>query len=99
MKKYLVLLIFTISFMLVNLSPVYAQNNPRNIHEVKSGDYLWKIAQTYQTTVQDLKQINGLQTDLLLVGQKLRVPINYEVAPRDTLWKLSQNFYLYRIIN
>ena len=92
MKKYLALLIFTISLMLIYLSPVYAQNNPRNIYEIKSGDYLWKIAQTYKTTVQDLKQINGLQTDLLLVGQKLRVPIDYEVVRGDTLWKLSQTF-------
>lgn len=92
MKKYLVLLIFTIPIMFINLFPVYAQNNPRNIYEVKPGDYLWKLAQTYETTVQDLKQINGLQTDLLIIGQKLRVPIDYEVVPGDTLWKISQNF-------
>ncbi len=42
--------------------------------------------------MEDLKQINGLQTDLLLVGQKLRVPIDYEVVPGDTLWELSQTF-------
>ncbi|TYR74375.1 LysM peptidoglycan-binding domain-containing protein [Rossellomorea vietnamensis] len=91
MKK-IVLLIFTVSFLLINLSPVQAQNNPRNIYEVKPGDYLWKIAQTYNMTVQDLKQINGLQTDLLLIGQKLRVSIDYKVVPGDTLWKLSQTF-------
>jgi LysM repeat protein len=37
--------------------------------------------------------INGLQKpDLLLVGQKLRVPFMYEVVAGDTLWKLSQAF-------
>jgi LysM repeat protein len=59
---------------------------------VISGDYLWKIANTYGTSVEDLKLINGLQSDLILVGQKLRVPIMYEIVPGDTLWKLSQAF-------
>ena len=76
----------------MNISPAHAANNPRNIYEVKSGDYLWKIANTYGTSIEDLKLINGLQSDLLLVGQKIRVPIMYEVIPGDTLWKLSQTF-------
>ena len=37
MKKYLVLSILTISFMLTCLSPVHAQNNPRNTYDVKPG--------------------------------------------------------------
>jgi len=78
--------------MVMNVSPAYAKNNPRNIYDVKSGDSLWKIANTYRTTVDDLKRINGLQSELLIVGQKLRVPIQYEVAPGDTIWKLSQAF-------
>jgi LysM repeat protein len=92
MKKHLAVLTFIVSFALINLSPAHAQIDPRNIYEVKPGDYLWKIAATYETTIADLKQINGLQSDLLLVGQKLKVPIHYEVAPGDTLWKLSQRF-------
>jgi LysM repeat protein len=92
MKKQFVLLFSLILLILMNLSTAYAANNPRNIYEVNSGDYLWKIANTYGTSVEDLKLINGLQSDLLLVGQKLRVPIMYAVVPRDTLWKLSQAF-------
>ncbi|WP_394172554.1 peptidoglycan recognition protein family protein [Guptibacillus hwajinpoensis] len=92
MKKYVVFLLLFIFFIQMNLSPVHATNNPRNIYEVKSGDYLWKISQIYGTTVKDLKLINGLQSDLIFVGQKLRVPIMYEVVSGDTLWKLSQAF-------
>jgi LysM repeat protein len=92
MKKQVVLLCSLLLFMLLNVSPAYAQNNPRNMYDVKAGDSLWKIAKTYGTTVEDLKQINGLQSDLLIVGQKLRVPIMYEVIPGDTLWKLSKAF-------
>jgi LysM repeat protein len=92
MKKQFVLPFSLIFLLLMNTSPAYAVNNPRNIYEVRSGDYLWKIATTYGTSVEDLKLINGLQSDLLIVGQKLRVPIMYEVVSGDTLWKLSQAF-------
>ncbi|MFP5114018.1 LysM peptidoglycan-binding domain-containing protein [Bacillaceae bacterium C204] len=92
MKKLCVFLFSLFFLMQINLSPALAVNNPRNLYEVKSGDYLWKIATVYGTTAADLKLINGLQSDLILVGQKLRVPIMYEVVPGDTLWKLSQSF-------
>ncbi|MEH7333011.1 LysM peptidoglycan-binding domain-containing protein [Neobacillus drentensis] len=92
MKKQFVILFALILGMQMHLSPAHAANNPRNTYEVKSGDYLWKIANTYGTSVEDLKLINGLQSDVLLVGQKLRIPIMYEVAPGDNLWKLSQAF-------
>ena len=92
MKKPFVLLFSLILFMLMNISSAHAVNNPRNIYDVKPGDSLWKISSTYLTSVEDLKLINGLQSDLVLVGQKLRVPIMYEVVPGDTLWKLSQSF-------
>ncbi|MEI2358109.1 LysM peptidoglycan-binding domain-containing protein [Mesobacillus zeae] len=36
--------------------------------------------------------MNGLQSDTLYVGRKIRVPIMYQVVPGDTLWKLSQSF-------
>lgn len=92
MKKLPVLLVSLFFLLQINLSSALAANNPRNLYEVKSGDYLWKIAKTYGTTASDLKLINGLQSDLILVGQKLRVPIMYEVVAGDTLWKLSQAF-------
>jgi len=91
-KKVIGLVGFTLT-MFLHISSALAVNNPRNTYEVKSGDYLSKIAKTYGTTSNDLKLMNGLQNpDLLLVGQKLRVPITYEVAAGDTLWKLSQSF-------
>jgi LysM repeat protein len=82
-----------IAMIFLTVSPTLAANNPRNTYVVKSGDTLWKIANTYKTTATDLKLINGLQQpDALVVGQKLRVPIMYQVARGDTLWKLGQSF-------
>jgi LysM repeat protein len=40
---------------------------------VKSGDYLGKIAKQVGTTVNELKSLNGLQSDMIYVGQKLKV--------------------------
>ncbi|MDP4087525.1 MAG: LysM peptidoglycan-binding domain-containing protein [Bacillota bacterium] len=92
MNKKVVLSLSLILLMFINISPVNAANNPRNTYDVKSGDTLWKIASTYGTTLKDLELRNGLQSDLLLVGQKLRTPIMYEVVAGDILWKLSQVF-------
>lgn len=43
-------------------------------YTVKSGDSLWKIASTYGTSVNALKQANGLTSDLLSIGQILVIP-------------------------
>ena len=40
---------------------------------IRSGDTLGKIAMQYQTTVQNLKALNNLTSDMIYVGQKLKV--------------------------
>lgn len=40
---------------------------------VKRGDSLWKLARRYDTTVADLKALNNLDTDLIIVGQLLKI--------------------------
>lgn len=42
-----------------------------DIHIVRSGESLWSIARKYDTTVKELKRLNGLHSDLLRAGQKL----------------------------
>lgn len=42
-------------------------------HKVKSGDTLWGLAQTYGTSVQKIKQLNGLSSDIIYIGQTLKV--------------------------
>lgn len=44
------------------------------IYVVKSGDTLSKIASQYRTTVAAIKAANGLQTDRIKVGDKLKIP-------------------------
>ena len=66
---------------------------------VKAGDSLWLIAQRFGTTVEAVKRLNGFTTDLLNIGQVLKIPasqsgsyIEYTVRPGDTLWLLSRRY-------
>lgn len=52
-----------------------------NVYVVKSGDTLSRIATANKTTVKDLKSINGLTTDRINVGQKLKLPPPPAPAP------------------
>ena len=42
-------------------------------YTVKSGDSLWKIASANATTVTQLKALNNLSSDIIYVGQKLKL--------------------------
>lgn len=50
-----------------------ASTSSTKIHKVVSGDSLWKLAQTNKVSVQQIKSWNHLSSDLILVGQYLRV--------------------------
>lgn len=48
--------------------------NDSSVYQVKSGDMLGKIARKFKTTVDRLRQVNGLTSDRIRVGQKLKLP-------------------------
>lgn len=68
---------------------------------VKSGDSLWSIASKNNTTVDKLKDINKLNSNLLSIGQKLLIPKSsntsnetnkkYTVKSGDTLYKIAMD--------
>ncbi|MCM1027749.1 MAG: LysM peptidoglycan-binding domain-containing protein [Roseburia sp.] len=68
---------------------------------VRSGDTLWLLAQRYHTTVDAIKSLNGLTSNVLNIGQILRIPssgtasspyFEYTVRSGDTLWLLSRRY-------
>ena len=50
-----------------------APKNNTYTYTVQSGDSLWAIAQKFNTSVDHLKQLNGLTSNLIYVGQTLKV--------------------------
>jgi peptidoglycan endopeptidase LytE len=43
-------------------------------YKVKSGDSLSTIAAKFHTTVSKIKKANGLRSDLIRIGQVLKIP-------------------------
>ena len=55
-----------------------------NTYLVKTGDTLLKIAQANGTTVKDIKSLNGLTTDRIKVGDKLKLPVKSSPATSNS---------------
>ncbi|MEQ8235454.1 MAG: NlpC/P60 family protein [Syntrophomonadaceae bacterium] len=55
------------------------------IHTVKSGDTLWDIALAYNSTVEDLRDLNQLSSDALSLGQTLLVKGPAQGSPKAAL--------------
>ena len=47
---------------------------PQRKYKVKSGDSLIRIANKYHTTVAKIKKANGLRSDMIRIGQVLKIP-------------------------
>ena len=56
--------------------PLYSnkQNEETNVYVVKSGDSLWSIARMFNSTVDEIKSLNSLKSNVLRIGQRLVVP-------------------------
>lgn len=50
------------------------KTSTENIYTVKKGDSLWTIANRYNTTVEKIKVLNNLTSNLLSIGQHLKIP-------------------------
>ena len=76
-----------------------------NIYIVKKGDSLYSIAKKYNTTVEELKRINNLTSNILSIGQVLKLPsdkesniekeentISYTVQKGDSLYSIARKY-------
>ncbi|MEH7224649.1 LysM peptidoglycan-binding domain-containing protein [Bacillus sp. JJ1566] len=64
-----------------------------DIYTVKAGDTLYGVAMRYNVSVDSIKKVNGLTTNMLFVGQQLRLPFfTYTVISGDTLYNIAKRY-------
>lgn len=71
-------------------------------YTVQKGDSLWKIANKFGITVEELKNLNNLKSNMITVGQNLKVKLDeekpvedyliYTVKSGDSLWKIANKY-------
>lgn len=70
-------------------------------YTVVSGDSLYSIAKKYNTTANEIKEFNNLDSNLLSIGQILRIPtstssestyLNYTVVSGDNLYSIARRY-------
>ena len=74
-----------------------APSDTSDYYIVKPGDSLYKIANMFNTSVNELKRVNNLTSNLLSIGQRLLIPRDtnyqtYTVKSGDTLYSIARNF-------
>lgn len=69
--KNLLRFVFICLFVFQILS-AFSQSN--QVHVVRKGDNLYRIAKTYNVTVDELKKANHLSSNNLDIGQKIKIP-------------------------
>lgn len=75
----------------------YNQTTNNNVYTVIAGDTLWNIAKKFNTSVNEIKNLNNLTTNLLTIGQQITIPDNsdvYIVKAGDTLYAIAQKYGL-----
>ena len=71
-----------------------------NLYTVKKGDSLYQIALKFNTTVNEIKRLNNLTSNLLSIGQQLKIPkltetsdyIIYTVKRGDSLYQIALTY-------
>ena len=67
-------------------------------YTVQKGDSLYSIARKYSTTIDKIKDLNNLTTNLLSIGQVLLIPTNtnlettYTVQKGDSLYSIAKKY-------
>lgn len=75
--------------------PLSSNTSSVQIYTVKTGDSLSKIGYDFNVSVNDIKKLNNLSSDLIQVGQKLTIPISlttHVVKPGENVYSISTKY-------
>ena len=79
--------------------PMIEQGGSSILYTVRAGDTLFSIASRYNTTVDEIKRLNNLMSNVLSIGQVLKIPstssnnyITYIVQRGDTLFSIASRY-------
>ena len=78
----------------------YLEPNTSEQYIVQRGDTLYSISKKFNVSINKLKELNNLESNTILPGQKLIIkepttppqPTTYKVQKGDTLYSISQKF-------
>lgn len=65
---------------LENEEPILQSRNEDTSYNVQEGDTLSQIAERFQVSVKQLKEINGLTSDVLSVGEYIDIPVRSDTG-------------------
>lgn len=58
------------------------------IHTVQSGDTFWKLGVKYGVSVHSIKKLNNRTSDMLYVGERIKIPASVSESEKDLLARL-----------
>ncbi|WP_170006792.1 cell wall hydrolase [Bacillus fonticola] len=78
----------SVALLGASIMSVTSQAEANGGYTVQKGDSIWKIAQQYDVSIEDIQQVNQLSTDVIYPGQSLSIPDGYTASELSLLARL-----------
>ncbi|NLV73414.1 MAG: LysM peptidoglycan-binding domain-containing protein [Chloroflexi bacterium] len=97
MTKKAILLFVLVALLLMPAAITHGDGEVWHTHTVTSGQTLSYIASLYRISLSQLRQANGLRSDMIVTGQTLEIPLSaplvaYRIGVGDTLSSVARRY-------